>query len=472
MLGDEGHQPAQADQISVSDFEDNSGCAVGFIQAMAATLHAHVQHAADPLDLEKHAELKTNVGQLATWRGALLRFAPEIVPTFDRLYADWPPIILDPILSASESPDGFWMQDSPDELWARLQAAFLDRPFGDFGRIRTVRWRAMDIDWKCVFDNRYAVVPEAEQVVASLQLFAIILLRVDLVTIPGEVHIEIHVDSELAEPAFEEIEPSEPTTIRTFSLTLPFGGPADPWLMLQGVLAPILGALSLLPPKEAAEALSDQMEALAGELFTARPYPELYRDLISEEAFGEAIRQALPNIEPHRVFNLPRIVSLSTPVGPGQGYDADEAAVSIKQRYSRSFAYLRHTLPAILADQDVRARLEAMREEGLKDWEILSILANIALNARFSFDVEGRPTREVMEQAAAELNRSEEPDEALSAEVFSDEAIRVNRMMFIGAHVGSWGLQGGRMRDPDALEELLIRRYGLRRDDVDHETLF
>jgi hypothetical protein len=113
-----------------------------------------------------------------------------------------------------------------------------------------------------------------------------------------------------------------------------------------------------------------------------------------------------------------------------------------------------------------------MREEGLKDWEILSILANIALNARFSFDVEGRPTREVMEQAAAELNRSEEPDEALSAEVFSDEAIRVNRMMFIGAHVGSWGLQGGRMRDPDALEELLIRRYGLRRDDVDHETLF
>ncbi len=459
-------------RLSVSDFEDNSGCAVGFIQAMAATLHAHVQHAADPLDLEKHAELKTNVGQLATWRGALLRFAPEIVPTFDRLYADWPPIILDPILSASESPDGFWMQDSPDELWARLQAAFLDRPFGDFGRIRTVRWRAMDIDWKCVFENRYAVVPEAEQVVASLQLFAIILLRVDLVTIPGEVHIEIHVDSELAEPAFEEIEPSEPTTIRTFSLTLPFGGPADPWLMLQGVLAPILGALSLLPPKEAAEALSDQMEALAGELFTARPYPELYRDLISEEAFGEAIRQALPNIEPHRVFNLPRIVSLSTPVGPGPGYDADEAAVSIKQRYSRSFAYLRHTLPAILADQDVRARLEAMREEGLKDWEILSILANIALNARFSFDVEGRPTREVMEQAAAELNRSEEPDEALSAEVFSDEAIRVNRMMFIGAHVGSWGLQGGRMRDPDALEELLIRRYGLRRDDVDHETLF
>ncbi|WP_191554350.1 hypothetical protein [Brevundimonas aurantiaca] len=120
----------------------------------------------------------------------------------------------------------------------------------------------------------------------------------------------------------------------------------------------------------------------------------------------------------------------------------------------------------------MRARLAAMRDEGLKDWEILSILANIALNARFSFDVAGRPSREVMEKAKAELNRPEEPDEALSAEAFSDEAIRVNRLMFIGAHVGSWGLQGGRMRDPDALEALLIRRYGLRRDDVDHEPLF
>jgi len=207
-------------------------------------------------------------------------------------------------------------------------------------------------------------------------------------------------------------------------------------------------------------------------LIEALGYPELYRDLISEEAFGEAIRQALPTIEPQRVFELRKIEALSGPTGPGPGYDADEAAVSIEQRYNRSFAYLRHTLPIILADPDVRARLAAMRDEGLKDWEILSILANIALNARFSFDVVGRPSGEVMEKAKAELNRAEEPDEALSAEAFSDEAIRVNRLMFIGAHVGSWGLQGGRMRDPDALEALLIRRYGLRRDDVDHEPLF
>jgi len=459
-------------RLSVADFEDNSGCAVGFLQAMAAMLHAHVQHEADPLNLQKHSDLNVNIGQLTTWRGALLRLAPEALPTFDRLYADWPPVLWDPIRSASESADGFWMQDNPDELWERLQEAFLDRPFSDFGPKRTVRWRAMDIDWTCVFENRYAVVPEAEQVIASLQLFAVILLRVDLVTLPGEVHIDVRVDPTRAEPAFEEVEPSTPTTIRTFSLTLPSGGPLDPWPMIQGVLAPILGALSLLPPTEAAEALSDQMEALAGELFTARPYPELYRDLISEEAFGEAIRQALPAIEPERVFELRKIEALSGPTGPGPGYDADEAAVSIEQRYDRSFAYLRHTLPVILADPDVRARLAAMRDEGLKDWEILSILANIALNARFSFDVVGRPSREVMEKAKAELSRPEEPDEALSAEAFSEEAIRVNRLMFIGAHVGSWGLQGGRMRDPDALEALLIRRYGLRRDDVDHEPLF
>lgn len=459
-------------RLSVADFEDNSGCAVAFVQAMAATLHAHVEHEADPLDLEKHAELNTNIGQLATWRGTVLRFAPEALQTFDQLYADWPPILRDPIRSASESSDGFWMQDSPDALWARLQAAFLDRPFGDFGPTRTVRWRAMDIAWTCVFENRYGVVPEAEQVIASLQLFAVILLRVDLVTLPGEVHIELRVDPERPEPVFEEIEPDSPTTTRTFTLVLPAGGSVDPWPMLQGVLAPILGALSLLPAKEAADALGDQMEALAGELFTARPYTELYRDLISEDAFSEAIRQALPTIEPERAFDLPRIDALSAPSGPGPGYDAAEAAQSIEMRYSRARAYLRHTLPVILADPEARSRLQSLRDDGLKDWEILSILANIALNARFMASVNAKPSRAVMEKAAAELNRSEEPDEALSADVFSNEAIKMNRLMFIGAHVGSWGLQAERMRDPAALEALLIRRYGLRRDDVEHQPLF
>jgi hypothetical protein len=121
---------------------------------------------------------------------------------------------------------------------------------------------------------------------------------------------------------------------------------------------------------------------------------------------------------------------------------------------------------------DTRRLLLDLHEAGLKDWEVLSIALNAATNLR----LKPRPGQRIatnVRRFEAAFEVEEQISTALSPQEFTPEIIKASRDLFLGAHAGSWELaMRGSVFDLSALEALLISRYGLRRDDVDHENIF
>lgn len=66
--------------------------------------------------------------------------------------------------------------------------------------------------------------------------------------------------------------------------------------------------------------------------------------------------------------------------------DETEALASIEKRYRVILPILRHAPPRLLAEPAVFDRSCAMHDEGLRDWEILAILGNIAMNLKLMFE--------------------------------------------------------------------------------------
>lgn len=460
-------------RMAVADAEDAAGCAIGFVQAMLVTLGAHIENDMDPLDPDRHPDLHINLGQMASWRGILKRLSPGQLPVFDRVYALWPPLLTDPIVAGADSPTGFWMEGEPVDAWSRLATTLLDRPFGDFGRRRIVQWRAFGFHWRCEFENTYATLPEAEQFIAQLQLFLVVLRRGDFAIPATDVVFDIVVDATLAAPVLVEAPASEEEGgSRRFEVRLPTHAEMTPGPILSEVFMPLLTMLSVLSFKGLQSALPALMPSLAGELFVARPYAELYRDLVPEALFNEALRHDLAPIDDALVHDRPGHPALDAPTGPGPGYDREEALLSAQRRYDLFLPYLRYTLPRLLADEATRARIEALRAEGLPDWEILGVLANVAMNHRLGIEAMDEMPEDFLERAQAEMGRTESEDEALAPAVFTQDRMDAHRLTFMTANMAAWRLRPVGHRDMDALRALMAARYGFRRDDVDHPPIF
>ena len=82
------------------------------------------------------------------------------------------------------------------------------------------------------------------------------------------------------------------------------------------------------------------------------------------------------------VFALTEHEQLAWRGGPGPNYTSEEAAEGIRTRYERSAAMMQVTLPALVKDPTFRAIVATLRDEGWPDWQILELVANLALNSR------------------------------------------------------------------------------------------
>jgi hypothetical protein len=108
-----------------------------------------------------------------------------------------------------------------------------------------------------------------------------------------------------------------------------------------------------------------------------------------------------------------------------------------------------------------------MHEEGKADWEILSVLNNIAVAARgFSPD---KMTPENRELALRAMEFVEQPGDALPVETFSEQKIDAYSNVYIGAFAGSWELTWPDCATFAEMEQFLKARYGLRTVDQPHD---
>lgn len=238
-------------------------------------------------------------------------------------------------------------------------------------------------------------------------------------------------------------------------------------------LAPIAGVLNLLSvlPTDRLEAvIKEAFLDAAGKIHVALPYRELHREWVDGANFDRDGRQAAQPLLADRKFECRSHPQLDPKAGPGPGYSQEEALTRIEIRYEKCVTCIGFTARRLMAHPERRKLLIEWRTEGLKDWEILSIITNAAINLRHPLTDD---EAEAMERLRPALEFVERPDSAIDPDLITDEMLRGHRRAFQIAYLRSWDLDVHFSKvDERSLETLLIARYGLRSDDVDHSDAF
>lgn len=450
--------------LEVLDAEDVAGNSLGFMQLVPMMMATHLEHDPHPMDLAEHPRVQDNLNQLAALLGLLKRGSAVARECIDPLAAEWPPAIREPIWSGAESRAGFWNRGSWDSVWTDLEGAMLDRPFGDLGPTRRVRWSALGIDWRCDFANRYATTPGAEQLVAELQLAACAMADRDLGIVPCSVTIKLEFDESRDRLTFEIID-REACEI---AVTLPTVDRNEDHCIDTIVLfTAIVHSCTVFLDEE----LMKSMDASIFEpVFVGRPYAEFYRDFVSEAAFAEDVRAEAGELDPDRHFRSRAGTRVRWFDGPGPTYEPGTAKLDISVRYERALTPVRFTLERLKADTVAMRPFRAIREKGAKDWEILSIVSNMAMNHRLvERGVPEERMRDVMLQMA---NTPEAEEDALDPGIFSPETIKIHSDMYLAAFLDGRQLRAPPFLSFEGLERFLIARYRLRDDDAEHPDIF
>lgn len=448
--------------VALIDAEQAAGNSLGFLQLFPLYLESHVRHDDRPLDLERHSELTQNLGQLAALLGFLERGNRSARAAITPTISQWPEPIKRPLLDAAGAKDGFWMNGSWEEAWAELEEALFDRPFGDLGRKRCVRWKALSLSWSCRFSNDYLTTPHAEQVISELQLIACALAGKDLGLVPCSVDLYVSITAN----AEERIAVSGPTPEdRSLHISVSAADRCpDQSFDTMIVFATAMRACSVLDDEVLMSAF-DQSSLEA--MFVGRPYSELYREFLPSDIFDECTRLTASALDPDRSFECRAGNRVEWFEGPGPNFDQARAEEDVRRRYDWARRALRFTLEEAMQDREFLKRLMSMHEEGKADWEILSVLNNIAVAARgFSPD---KMTPENRELALRAMEFVEQPGDALPVETFSEQKIDAYSNVYIGAFAGSWELNWPDCATFAEMEQFLKARYGLRTVDQPHD---
>jgi hypothetical protein len=459
--------------FAAANADDGAGNSLTFLRNMLAGLDAHVRLDSDPLHTDRHPSLQVDFGQAAALRGLAARLEPSLLRVVDDVLASWPDVLRAQVIDASQQPSGFWLQGSVDDLWRSLEENFIDVPFGDRGRSRSVGWRAFGVEWLAIFENRPGIVALAEEFIANLQTAMASLADADLCLLPlrMSMHLDLGAQAQWPEIVAVGADASGPTARILLAADPAAQHPSDDAADTLAIIASLLSRLSVLPHDDLLELLKKDMVAAAGRMHIVRPYRELHHTFVPEPGPEEVLLHA--GFAEGRVFAGQEHPLLAPRTGPGPTYSEPVTLERIGVRYDRSYATIRFTLECLLADDRARAIVLGWREEGLLDWEILCILSNAAVNIRHPLEEAENISPEDLARYRAAFDVVEDESDALSPDLFTEELLRLNRQAFHVALLRSWDLElpfesvGG-----TAIEKFLTTRYGLRTDDVGHGDLF
>lgn len=135
----------------------------------------------------------------------------------------------------------------------------------------------------------------------------------------------------------------------------------------------------------------------------------------------------------------------------------------------------RYTLPRLAADPGFRRTATQLRQEGWRDWHLLTAIANAAGNHRAQ-QQDLRPSlgdsSEHRARILAAMQAPELPDDpSVPAEAFTEHALRSHLSVAAVSTARGLAIRPGRL-DPQALLSVLGDRYGYWTDDIEHTDPF
>jgi len=199
--------------------------------------------------------------------------------------------------------------------------------------------------------------------------------------------------------------------------------------------------------------------------FRTQPIPPLadarYRPLVHAERTNP--RVASPHLNPRS--------------GSGPGYSVEKAHTILAERYEVLPIPIRHTLPVLLQDERVRDLFNSLREEGWKDWHLLTVVMNLTVNHRIEArhgPITVERLGQLREAVFDEALREERPDDPRISPTEITREVMLKRIQLAAVtSLRRWGLvlhHGD--TSTDAVMHVLEHRYGFWTDDIPHGDPF
>ncbi|WP_328724507.1 hypothetical protein [Streptomyces sp. NBC_00259] len=216
-------------------------------------------------------------------------------------------------------------------------------------------------------------------------------------------------------------------------------------------------------------------QVLAGglwhKLHVGRPYDEL-ADFLRPDDYQTMAALAAPAVGAGTPHGQAKSAALPTRTGPGAGYEHATALETVRNRYAVMLPIVRYTLPHLAADSGFRRTAAQLRQEGWRDWHLLTAIANAAGNHRAQ--QQGlRPSPGDSQERRARILATMQAPEACSRRGIHRTCLRTHLSVAAVSTARSFGLviRHG-LLDRQALLSVLGDRYGYWTDDVGHSDVF
>lgn len=471
--GDEKHKRYIARAaFEIADSFFAAGEALSYLTSLRAAFTLHAEFEVDPGDMRAHTHFADALAQAAKLRAFFKRLTPSLLPAADTIMKTWPldKAYGDLILKHSEEPP--WSEYSVDDLNALLREQVGQSLHNDVGTEASLRWRALGVRWTIRSTSADRLL--AEQLAATLQIVQADLAEVDLLIVPSDVDIALSFGAG-AYPRIRR-EPGNDGTGWEVALPQTFEGDAQEQIRLTlTVVMMVLGQASALSSTEFRQQVDARMaRGLMKRAFWVRPAKEL---------LGEARQLATPKLD---------LAALSPPASesiepleakalawrdsPAQSYSREAAEEFLRNRYRRMTPLTKAYAPLLMADPEIGPVLRSLRDQGLLDWQIMSVLFNIVLQesaARVAPEgaVPGREMIEPFREAIKAIEGGVIP--GFDRSLFTVDVISAQTKVQTVTAMSTWGLAvNSQTPDLDAIKRLLDVRFQQAIDDIEHEDVF
>ncbi len=380
------------------------------------------------------------------------------------------------------------------KLWAAIEEQLAGPPWSDAGDIRRVRWNAHGVTWQVEWKNDYETTLVAEEFLAGLQVFLSDLAGYDLCLLRSTLSVALDVAKSSGSDAGSakagrtyfrtRFAPSNAGRQATVTLP-PYHLFRDGTLSLDAIMAGILSVISsllegasLLPTKRFLQILDERFShGLPHKLSVAASYAQCLHGFIPQEDFNASSRLIHKPLVPPGPFRPPPSEQLPWYSGPGPGYSEQTGIDMTRNRYENFTCRIRLTLKRLSQEQAFQATLRRLREDGWKDWHILSMVFHVTMNYRLNQSATNLPWTRADIQAYGKVREESENDISVPLEEYSEENLRKCLPFYLLTVIKTFGMTNDlelHQRTPDlpGIEDFLTNRYNFWSDDVEHEDPF
>lgn len=443
------------------------------INLLPLVCNAHYQFHSDPENYEKHDPFRSVLAHSIFIHQTNKKIGnEEIEAHYVKRLEDWPlPDDLDRLVMNLDGNGETWISTStPEQLWKNIDNELDGVPFSDAGQKRTFSWRALGILWQINCTNTPEVIAAVESFVCCLQIVTVDLADKDLVLLPTTVVI----DADCFASAKFKLTEVAGNDGSNWKLDVPLNSSSqdlEHWALTFATM--ILMSCSLLPAERCQSIFEDLFKkGLQAKTFVVRSYHELLSEFAQSDI--EKLKQSIPRPRAPDSICSHEAAALSWKSGPGPGYTSDISHERINNRYTNALPIVRHSIAHLSGQKEFIALVAELKRQGYRDWHILLLLANVAMNKRSPISNDYVPSQANRKAIAAAFNREEKEDDApLEMEDVLRTPFDMQLNMQLSTVCSTWGLHF-KSQTPDfvALRSVLVERYGYLADDVPHETIF